>query len=234
LEHPHTFTFGRRGDAANLLWDEAELARRGITVHWVDRGGDVTYHGPGQLVGYPLIPLGVLHPPSPRTRLPIPFEDASQGEGNHTPKVDYLGYIRKLEQVLVMALDTLGVEARPVEGLTGVWIDRDPFPVTSNQPASSSQPSIAKLAAIGVKIDARGVSRHGFALNVDPDMTYWEGIIGCGLTFPEISLAQLLDPVPDMEMVIEALLQAFGRIFNYDMLIETNSIQNTDINSTKI
>ena len=81
LEHPHTYTFGRRGDAANLVWGENELRQRGISVHWVDRGGDVTYHGPGQLVGYPLLPLGR---PSPLTPLP-------GGEGNRIPRADYVG-----------------------------------------------------------------------------------------------------------------------------------------------
>jgi lipoate-protein ligase B len=182
LEHPHTYTFGRRGEAANLLWDETELARKGVSVHWVDRGGDVTYHGPGQLVGYPLLPLGL----------------------SSVQKVDYIGFIRKLERVIIAAVAELGVQARQVEGLTGVWV-------------KGSDQSIAKLAAIGVKVDAQGISRHGFALNVDPDMAYWEGIIGCGLTYPEISLAQLLDPPPLMENVIAAVLQAFQQVFGYDI-----------------
>ena len=185
LEHPHTYTFGRRGDAANLLWDEHELARRGVAVHWVDRGGDVTYHGPGQLVGYPLIPLGSL---------------ALQ-------KVDYIGYIRKLERVIIATVAEFGVVAQQVEGLTGVWVE-------DQRSAVSGQPSeIAKLAAIGVKVDARGITRHGFALNVNPDMEYWEGILGCGLPHPEISLAQLLDPAPAMEQVITAVETHFGQIF---------------------
>jgi len=182
LEHPHTYTFGRRGEAANLLWDEAELTRRGVTVYWVDRGGDVTYHGPGQLVGYPLLPLGL----------------------SSFQKVDYIGYIRKLEQVIIAAVSEFDVHARQVEGLTGVWID-------------GGEQSISKLAAIGVKVDAQGISRHGFALNVDPNMTYWEGIIGCGLTYPEISLAQLVDPAPSMSNVIEAVLRVFQQVFDYEI-----------------
>ena len=188
LEHPHTYTFGRRGDAANLLWDKNELARRGIAVHWVDRGGDVTYHGPGQLVGYPLIPLGI---------------PALPDDGNRIPQADYVGYIRILEQVIITAVAKFGVDAKTVEGLTGVWIH---------------QPLISKLAAIGVKVDTRGITRHGFALNVNPDMAYWDGIIGCGLAHPEISLAQLLNPVPEMETVIEAITKAFGEIFGYEMV----------------
>ena len=192
LEHPHTYTFGRRGNAANLLWDEAELARRGVTVHWVDRGGDVTYHGPGQLVGYPLIPLGRPRPPSV-----LPKEEVS------FPKADYVGFIRKLEKMIITAVAALGVEAQQVEGLTGVWV---------------AKTNIAKLAAIGVKVDARGITQHGFAINVNPDMKYWEGIIGCGLQCPEISLVQLLDPVPTTELVTEAILQAFSLAFDFDMV----------------
>jgi lipoate-protein ligase B len=199
LEHPHTYTFGRRGEAANLLWDETELARRGVAVHWVDRGGDITYHGPGQLVGYPLLPLG-----SPNRQ-----------------KVDYIEYIRKLEQVIIMAVAEFGVGAVQVEGLTGVWITKDSAQETRDKAFQSAsfnhQAPIHKLAAIGVKVDAQGISRHGFALNVNPDMAYWDGIIGCGLDHPEISLAQLLGTVPKMEKVIEALLRAFQQVFDYEI-----------------
>jgi len=200
LEHPHTYTFGRRGDAANLLWDDAELARRRVMVYWVDRGGDVTYHGPGQLVGYPLLPLG----------------------SSSLQKVDYIGYIRKLEQVLVSAVAKFGITARQVEGLTGVWVAKDPdIKIEDDDPRSPTiNPKfpIQKLAAIGVKVDARGISRHGFALNVNPDMRYWEGIIGCGLAYPEISLAQLVHPVPTMKVVMAEVLKAFGETFEYQMV----------------
>lgn len=221
LEHPHTFTFGRRGDATNLLWDEAELRQRGITVYWVDRGGDVTYHGPGQLVGYPLLPLGRLSPHSP----------LHSGDRNHIPRVDYVGYIRKLEQIIITAVTKFGVRTKQVEGLTGVWVEVDQLPLNSDQStvgsyrselsARSSVPghplSLAKLAAIGVKVDARGISRHGFALNVNPDMSYWEGIVGCGLPYPEISLAQLFDPVPAMDVVLKVIAEVFGKIIDYEI-----------------
>jgi lipoate-protein ligase B len=204
LEHPHTYTFGRRGEAANLLWDEAELDRRGVTVHWVDRGGDVTYHGPGQLVGYPLLPLG----------------------STALQKVDYIGYIRKLERVLIAAVAEFGVTAAQVEGLTGVWVTQDWLQKHSSQTVNSKSP-IYKLAAIGVKVDARGVSHHGFALNVDPDMAYWEGIVGCGFTYPEISLAQLLDPALTMDQVIGVVLKAFQQEFGYEIQIAYPNQKNT-------
>ncbi len=190
LEHPHTYTFGRRGQAENLLWDDRELASRGVRVYWVDRGGDVTYHGPGQLVGYPLLPLGQAR--------------ASIAAAGRLPQADYLGYLRKLERMLIAALQELGVGAVQLPGLTGVW-----------------SPAGAKLAAIGVKVDARGISRHGFALNVSPDMSYWDGIIGCGLQdTPSTSLAELLGTAPPMERVMQAVVGSFGEIFEYEMTLQ--------------
>jgi len=208
LEHPHVYTFGRRGQAENLLWDEAELARRGVEVAWVDRGGDVTYHGPGQLVGYPLLPLG-----------PIGME--------RLPQVDYDGYLRRLEETLILALMRLGLSGRQLDGLTGVWVQPDAISRGRNCASDSTgvsdrhQPP-AKIAAIGVKVDARGVTRHGFALNVDPDMTYWQGIIGCGLKdYPVTSLAELLQPVPRMETVANKVITAFSEVFGYETKIKT-------------
>lgn len=199
LEHPHTYTFGRRGVADNLLWDEAELAARGIEVRWIDRGGDVTYHGPGQLVGYPLLPLGPL-------RL-----------NGRLPQADYVGYLRRLEETLVRAVADLGLVSGQVSGLTGVWVQPD---VASRCPRCppAARKAPAKLASIGVKVDARGVSRHGFALNVAPDMTFWEGIVACGLPdHPAISLEDLLSATPSMEAVEDAVIGAFGRVFGYEM-----------------
>jgi lipoyl(octanoyl) transferase len=184
LEHPHTYTFGRRGRAENLLWDAAERERRGISVYWTDRGGDVTYHGPGQLVGYPLLPLGSLR---------------SQAD-EQIPKVDYVGYMRRLEQALIRSVLRFGVAALAVDGLTGVWVQG------------------GKVAAIGVKIDAYGVTRHGFALNVNPRMEYWQGINACGLKdYPATSLAELVDPPPTMEQALQAVTEAFGQVFEFEM-----------------
>jgi lipoate-protein ligase B len=203
LEHPHTYTFGRRGKIENLLWDEAELKRRGVSVHWVDRGGDVTYHGPGQLVGYPLLPLG-----SP-SALVDQVRDAA-----HLPQADFVGYLRRLEAMLIAALTSMGVVSFPLPGLTGVWVQ----PPETGAPGESLP---AKIAAIGVKVDARGISRHGFAMNVNPDMTYWEGIIGCGLTdYPVASLADRLDPPPTMEQTIQAVSFAFGEEFGYELIFQ--------------
>ena len=224
LEHPHVYTFGRRGQAENLLWNEIQLREKGIAAHWVDRGGDVTYHGPGQLVGYPLLPLSALGV----QRLIIPegghtLEVRSQetSESARLPQADYVGYIRKLEQTLINTLANLGLVTGQRKGLTGVWVQADVWSRCPRcRPEDGQKP--AKIAAIGVKVDARGVSRHGFALNVNPDMTYWDGIIACGLADePVASLADLLEPVPAMERVKEEVVTAFGQVFEYKMILET-------------
>lgn len=203
LEHPHVYTFGRRGRAENLLWGEEQLKQKGVAIHWVDRGGDVTYHGPGQLVGYPLLPLGTPHP-----------QPLSQREREaRIPDADYVGYIRKLEKMLIAALARLGLAAGQRSGKTGVWVQADVWSRCPRcKPQDRAKP--AKLAAIGVKVDARGVSRHGFALNVNPDMTYWEGIIACGLQDePVAALADMLSPAPAMERVKREVAAAFAEVF---------------------
>src|SRR5258707_495135 len=202
LEHPHTYTLGRSGHAENLLLDEAQLAARGITLFNVDRGGDITYHGPGQLVGYPILSLGA------------PVDTAS----GRVPQADYVGYVRRLEDALIRSLIPFGLVTGQVPGLTGVWIQPD---VASRcrhcRPASRLAPS--KIAAIGVKVDARGITQHGFALTVDPDMSYWDGIIGCGLRDHAIvSMADLLDAPPVIEAVMDAVVESFGKVFEREMV----------------
>ena len=209
LEHPHVYTFGRRGKQENLLWGESQLKAKGIDIHWVDRGGDVTYHGPGQLVGYPLIPLA-----------PIPSKDGGNQDqgGMHIPQADYVGYVRKLEKTLIVALARLGLAAAQRPGLTGVWIQADVHSRCPRcKPEDRQKP--AKIAAIGVKVDARGISRHGFALNVCPDMEYWEGIIACGLQDePVVSLADLFPEPPSMERVKQEVRSAFQEVFGYEVI----------------
>ncbi|MEJ2011557.1 MAG: lipoyl(octanoyl) transferase LipB [Anaerolineales bacterium] len=197
LEHPHVYTFGRRGQEANLLWDPAELKRRGLEIRWIDRGGDVTYHGPGQLVGYPLFPLGHLE------------------DDGHLPQADYVGYIRQLEESLIRALAELGLATGQIAGLTGVWVQPDVASRCPHCPPQARQvPS--KIVSIGVKVDAQGISRHGFALNVNPDMSYWDGIIACGLVnHPQISLAELLDPPPEMEHVARIVARSLASTFGF-------------------
>lgn len=204
LEHPHTYTFGRRGEAHHLLWSREDLQRYGVAVHWVDRGGDVTYHGPGQLVGYPLLPLGT---PDSEGRIPGP---------------DYLGYLRRLENLLIAVLRDFGVEAQPIEGLTGVWVE---LPKSSSVPAAR----LAKIAAIGVKVDVRGVSTHGFALNVAPDMTYWQGIVPCGIDDrPVTSLEELLGGGIELAQVRARVIERFAEIFRYRMQPQSSPVVLTD------
>jgi lipoyl(octanoyl) transferase len=203
LEHPHVYTFGRRGKQENLLWGESQLKEKGIAIHWVDRGGDVTYHGPGQLVGYPLLPL-----------ISLSQRERGRGEGEtRIPDADYVGYVRKLEKMLIVTLANLGLAAGRRPGLTGVWIQADVHSRCARcKPEDRKKP--AKIAAIGVKVDARGVSRHGFALNVNPDMEYWEGIIACGLQDePVVALADLLENPPTMERVKTEVVNAFEEVF---------------------
>jgi lipoyl(octanoyl) transferase len=211
VEHPHVYTFGRRGKQENLLWGESQLKEKGIAIHWVDRGGDVTYHGPGQLVGYPLIPL-----------LPLTLDPSSQGIGDmrqgetRIPQADYVGYVRKLEETLIVALSHLGLVAGQRPGLTGVWIQANVHSRCPRcKPEDRQKP--AKIAAIGVKVDVHGISRHGFALNVDPDMEYWDGIIACGLQDePIVSLADLFEIAPPMERVKQEVVRAFGDVFHVE------------------
>ena len=139
LEHPHVFTMGRRAVADHLLWDAAERERRGVEVVWSDRGGDVTYHGPGQLVGYPVLDLPAL--------------------GS-----DIMLFLRALERSLIAQLAELGIATAAGEkGKTGVWADS------------------GKIAAIGVHLNQRRVTNHGFALNLSTDLGYFAGIVPCGL-----------------------------------------------------
>lgn len=189
LEHPHTFTFGRRGQPAHLLWDEAELTRRGVGVHWVDRGGDVTYHGPGQLVGYPILKLA---------------------------DNDHVGYVRRIEQSIILVLARMGLVAGQIPGLSGVWIQAE---IASRcvrcQPHQRGKP--AKIAAIGVKVDANNVTRHGFALNVNPQMEYFDGIVPCGIAdHPTVSMAELLTETPEMGVVKSLIAGAFVESFAFN------------------
>jgi len=176
LEHPPTFTLGATGDEGHLLAPREELARQGITVHRVDRGGDITYHGPGQLVGYPVLDIG----------------------GRRGGPIRYL---RDLEQVLRLALGALGVSAECLRHHTGVWVGRE------------------KIAAIGIKVSARGITSHGFALNVNPDLDRFRQIIPCGLHDKGVtSLAMVLERKLAIDTVAEHVVVAFGQVFARHMV----------------
>ncbi len=200
LEHPHTFTVGRRGGWNHVVWDEVERKARGIDLLEVDRGGDVTYHGPGQLVGYPLIPL------------------AEPGwQGMRLPQADFVGFVRKLEKTLITALACYGIPGTQRAGLSGVWVLAELFK-SCPRTDPRLRPEPGKIASIGVKVTARGVTRHGFALNVNPDMSFWQGIIPCGLDGVQmLSMADLLEESPDLERVAEDVASAFGQVFGFEV-----------------
>lgn len=170
LEHVHVYTIGRRGNRHDVLLDEDGLRRVGASLYHTDRGGQVTYHGPGQLVGYPIILL------------------LEHGMGP-------LAYVRALEEVLVRTLADFGIRGERVPGLTGVWVKN------------------AKIAAIGARISA-GVTMHGFALNVAPDLGYFDHIVPCGIRDRGVtSMACLLGQIVDTQDVAGALEGRFADVF---------------------
>ncbi|MCC6616031.1 MAG: lipoyl(octanoyl) transferase LipB [Anaerolineae bacterium] len=180
VEHPHTYTFGSAVHEENLLLDEAQLRARGIAVFRSDRGGDITYHGPGQLVGYPILKLA-----------------SAQG----MLRADVIGYVRGLETLIIQALADFGVEAGVVPGLTGVWVGDE------------------KIAAIGVRVTARTVTKHGFAINLNTDLSYFGGIIPCGIHDKGVtSLAVLRGSPIDRASFAETLIGHFGDIFKRRMV----------------
>jgi lipoyl(octanoyl) transferase len=173
LEHPPTITLGVRADPANLLASPAELASRGVALVPTDRGGDATYHAPGQLVGYPILKL------------------SQHGS-------DLGRYVRGLEEVIIRTLADYGLAGERVPGLTGVWVHGGQ----------------AKVCAIGVRLSAAGVTSHGFALNVDPDMAGFRLIVPCGIADRAVtSLAELLGTAPPLAEVEGRLLAHLGAIF---------------------
>ena len=174
LEHPHVYTCGTGTDRAHILVDPATV---GAQLREIDRGGDVTYHGPGQLVGYPIVTLP---------------------EGREGLR-DVVAYLRRVEDVLIAALGDLGVTAGRNDGFTGVWVGDE------------------KIAAIGVKV-ARGRTRHGFALNVEPDLEMFTHIVPCGIADKGVtSLRKLLgDACPDMQTVVDVVVARFVEVFGYD------------------
>lgn len=195
VEHPHTFTLGKSGDPAHLLWDEKERRLHGVDTYWVDRGGDVTYHGPGQLVGYPLFPL---------------FRAERTHPAGAIPTLDVVGYVRRLEQVLIHTLREFGVPAQRQEGMSGVWV--------SQQSWGTGAGALRKIASIGVKVNALGVTYHGFALNLCTDETYWQGIVACGLKgYAMTNLAELVSPLPALAQVQERVMDAMGKFFGMEM-----------------
>jgi lipoyl(octanoyl) transferase len=189
LEHPPVLTLGRNSSRSNILASDELLARRGVQIHEIDRGGDVTYHGPGQLVGYPILDLR-----------------------SFTPRLGVVEYVRLLEEALIRVCSDFGIPAQRIAGRTGVW----------TIPGGSIPEK--KVAAIGVHI-ARGITSHGFALNVTTDLREFELIVPCGISDRAVTSLDLeadagdtLHPAPTMENAIHATARHFGRVFDHQVL----------------
>ncbi len=183
LEHPPVLTLGRNARRGNILASDEFLAYRDVEVHEINRGGDVTYHGPGQLVGYPIFDLR-----------------------SFNPRLGAVEYVRLLEEALIRACGDFGVVATRVAGRTGVWT------------AGGGSIPERKIAAIGVHI-ARGITSHGFALNVHPDLRDFELIVPCGIADREVtSLEHEADPPPAMDAVRNAVARQFGHVFAHQVL----------------
>ncbi len=171
VEHPHVITLGRFGKPENLLTPIEELKRRGVSFYRVERGGDITYHGPGQLVGYPIFSIK-----------------------NGYPGIR--AFIERMEDALIYALRTFGIEAEKKEGYIGVWLGEE------------------KLAAIGVAVK-RWITFHGFALNVNTDLDYFKLIRPCGLIDKGVtSIEERLKKRVNMDEAKERVKEGFEKIFN--------------------
>jgi len=195
LDHPPVLTLGRNSHRSNVLASDEFLAQRGIELHEINRGGDVTYHGPGQLVGYPILDL--------RGDLP----------GKRGPHLGPVDYVRMLEEVLIRVTNDFGVLTKRIPGRTGVWTG-----VFSDSSAASALEK--KIAAIGVHV-SQGVTSHGFALNVTTDLRDFEWIIPCGITDREVTSLELEAPEdrhPTMEAAINSTARNFGKVFERQML----------------
>jgi lipoyl(octanoyl) transferase len=179
LEHPNTYTLGKIADKKNLIGSSKYLWKNNISVYEIDRGGDITYHGPGQIVGYPIINL-------------------------ENWKKDTHKYLRALEEVIILTCKNYGLDAIRNPKYTGVWIGDK------------------KIAAIGIKI-SRWVTMHGFAFNVNTDLSLYNGIVPCGIKDKEVtSLQKGLNREINISEVKVALLENFKLVFNYESVKEIN------------
>jgi lipoyl(octanoyl) transferase len=179
-EHPHVYTLGKSGDEKNLLVNEDYLKSRGATFHKINRGGDITYHGPGQIVGYPILDLDNF------------FTDIHK-------------YLRFLEEAVILTLKDYGLESERSPGETGVWFD-------------IGTPKARKICALGVK-SSRWVTMHGFAFNVNTDLSYFGNIVPCGITDKSVtSLQKELGKKLDMGEVKNKLKAHLIELFEMDII----------------
>lgn len=177
-EHPHVYTLGKSGHEEHLLADGEQLSEIGATYHKINRGGDITYHGPGQLVGYPIFDLDHF------------FNDIHK-------------YLRLLEEAIIRTCADYGIEAGRIDGLTGVWLD-------THDPARAR-----KICAFGVRC-SRWVTMHGFAFNVNSDLSYFNRIVPCGISDKGVtSLQQELGRAMDMVEVTNKVLGHMAAVFPF-------------------
>jgi lipoyl(octanoyl) transferase len=177
-EHPHVYTLGKSGSEQNLLIGESILKQKGATYYKINRGGDITYHGPGQLVAYPILDLDQF------------FTDIHK-------------YMRFLEEAVILTIGEFGIIGDRVNGSTGVWID-------------INTPNERKICAMGVK-SSRWVTMHGLALNVNPDLDYFENIVPCGITDKAVtSMEAEIGKKVDFELVSQSLKQNLAKVFEFE------------------
>ncbi|MFL1013153.1 lipoyl(octanoyl) transferase LipB [Flavisericum labens] len=176
VEHPHVYTLGKSGDLSNLLINEQQLTEKGAAFYKINRGGDITYHGPGQIVGYPILDLDNF------------FTDIHK-------------YLRLLEEMIILTLAEYGLKAERSDGETGVWLD-------------VGTPFTRKICAMGVRA-SRWVTMHGFALNVNADLGYFDNIIPCGIRGKAVTSlnVELGKKQVDEGEVKEKLLKHFSNLF---------------------
>jgi lipoyl(octanoyl) transferase len=180
-QHPHVYTLGKSGDASNLLINKDELKKRGASFYHINRGGDITYHGPGQIVGYPIIDLD-----------------------NFT--TDIHKYLRYLEESIILTLNEFGIKGGRIPGLTGVWIDTE------------NKSKARKICAIGVKT-SRWVTMHGFALNVNTDLDYFNYIVPCGIDDKAVtSISKELNRDVEISSVEEKIKQNIENVFEMELV----------------
>ncbi|RZW53906.1 MAG: lipoyl(octanoyl) transferase LipB [Flavobacteriaceae bacterium] len=187
VEHPHVYTLGKSGDISNLLVDEAQLKEKNATFYKVNRGGDITYHGPGQIVGYPILDLDNF------------FTDIHK-------------YLRFLEEMIILTLAEYGVKAERSPGETGVWLD-------------VGTPFARKICAMGVRA-SRWVTMHGFALNVNANLGYFDLMIPCGIKGKAVTSlnVELGKERVDMNEVKEKLLKHFSVLFEAEINIKSRAL----------
>ena len=183
VEHPHVFTLGNSGKEANLLVNEEYLRSKGAEFYKINRGGDITYHGPGQIVGYPVIHLNGFH-------------------------IGIREYVHRLEEVIILTLKQFRIEASRLDGAAGVWLD------------TGEKSKSRKICAMGVRV-SRGVTMHGFAFNINTDLSYYNLINPCGFTDRGVtSLSKELGREINLDEVKNHLKNSFTEVFGCELITD--------------